>query len=153
MRILMVCLGNICRSPLAEGILQSKVDLKGTFIDSAGTSGFHEGELPDKRSIEVAFKNNIDIKQQRSRKFVVEDFENFDLIYTMDENNYNDVIKLSNKEVDKQKVKMILNESFPDQNLNVPDPYYGGDDGFKNVFNMLNDACTIIASKIDENAR
>lgn len=153
MRILMVCLGNICRSPLAEGILQSKVNSKHVFVDSAGTSGFHEGELPDNRSIEVAFKNNIDIKQQRSRKFVAEDFENFDLIYTMDESNYKDIIKLSDNENDKQKVKMILNESYPNQNLSVPDPYYGGDDGFKNVFQMLNDACEVIASKINNDAR
>ncbi len=149
----MVCLGNICRSPLAEGILQSKVNSKHVFVDSAGTSGFHEGELPDNRSIEVAFKNNIDIKQQRSRKFVAEDFENFDLIYTMDESNYKDIIKLSDNENDKQKVKMILNESYPNQNLSVPDPYYGGDDGFKNVFQMLNDACEVIASKINNDAR
>ncbi|CAM1340763.1 low molecular weight protein-tyrosine-phosphatase [Tenacibaculum amylolyticum] len=148
MKILMVCLGNICRSPLAEGILKSKVSSEGVLVDSAGTSGFHEGVLPDKRSIAIASMNNIDITDQRSRKFIVNDFDNFDLIYAMDVSNYNNILKLSRNEADAAKVKMILNESYPNQNISVPDPYYGGDDGFKNVFNMLDEACEVIASKI-----
>ncbi len=144
----MVCLGNICRSPLAEGILKSKLDAE-HLVDSAGTSGHHGGELPDKRSIEVARLHGLDIRDQRSRKFTVKDFDAFDVIYAMDRSNYDDILYLSRNDDDKSKVKMILNVSFPNENLNVPDPYYGGDKGFVNVYNMLEEACEIIASKIN----
>jgi protein-tyrosine phosphatase len=147
-KILMVCLGNICRSPLAEGILKSKLITKKVKIDSAGTGSYHLGELPDPRSIAVAKKNGIDITDQRGRKFVVEDFDNFDRIYVMDAYNYEAVIKLARNEADKAKVDFILNEVFPNENLDVPDPYSGGDYGFKNVFKMLNEACDVIAKKI-----
>lgn len=140
-KILMVCLGNICRSPLAEGILKSKVNSNEVIVDSAGTSGYHQGELPDKRSIEVAKKYGIDISDQRSRKFLVSDFDNFDIIYVMDDSNYHNVIGLSRNDEDAKKVKMILGE------MNVPDPYYGGEQGFENVYKMLEEACVIIASK------
>ncbi|MCH2033128.1 MAG: low molecular weight phosphotyrosine protein phosphatase [Tenacibaculum sp.] len=148
MRILMVCLGNICRSPLAEGILRSKILTDAVTIDSAGTSGLHEGELPDPRSIAVAKSNGIDITDQRSRKFKVADFDNFDLIYAMDQSNYQNILDIARNSDDECKVKMILNESNPEENLNVPDPYYGGDKGFDNVFRMLDEACDNIASKI-----
>lgn len=148
MRILMVCLGNICRSPLAEGILRSKIISDTVIVDSAGTSGFHQGELPDSRSIAVARLNGIDITNQRSRKFLVEDFDNFDLIYAMDQSNYYNILDLARNNEDESKVRMILNESHPNQNLNVPDPYYGGDKGFDNVFRMLDEACEFIASQI-----
>ncbi len=147
-KILMVCLGNICRSPLAEGILKSKLITKDIQIDSAGTGSYHIGELPDPRSIAVANKNGINITNQRARKFVVEDFDNFDIIYVMDAYNYDAVLKLARNEADKAKVELILNAVFPNENLDVPDPYSGGDYGFKNVFNMLNEACDIIAKKI-----
>ena len=147
-KILMVCLGNICRSPLAEGILKSKLITKDIQIDSAGTGSYHIGELPDPRSIAVANKNGINITNQRARKFVVEDFDNFDIIYVMDAYNYDAVLKLARNETDKAKVEFILNAVFPNENLDVPDPYSGGDYGFKNVFNMLNEACDIIAKKI-----
>ena len=143
----MVCLGNICRSPLAEGILQSKVS-KEVIVDSAGTSGFHQGELPDSRSIAVAKKYGIDLTNQRSRKFTSKDFDTFDVIYAMDYSNYRDIIALALTEEDKGKVKMILNESFPGEDRNVPDPYYGGEMGFENVYAMLEEACVKIASKI-----
>lgn len=148
MRILMVCLGNICRSPLAEGILRSKILTDAISVDSAGTSGLHEGELPDSRSIAVAKSNGIDITDQRSRKFKVADFDNFDLIYAMDQSNYHNILNIARNSDDESKVKMILNESNPGENLNVPDPYYGGDKGFDNVFRMLDEACDNIASKI-----
>lgn len=144
----MVCLGNICRSPLAEGILRSKILTDAVTIDSAGTSGLHEGELPDPRSIAVAKSNGIDITDQRSRKFKVADFDNFDLIYAMDQSNYQNILDIARNSDDECKVKMILNESNPEENLNVPDPYYGGDKGFDNVFRMLDEACDNIASKI-----
>jgi len=147
-KILMVCLGNICRSPLAEGILKSKLITKDIQIDSAGTGSYHVGELPDPRSIAVAKNNGINITDQRARKFVVEDFDNFDLIYVMDAYNYDAVMKLARNEADKAKVDFILNAVFPNENLDVPDPYSGGDYGFKNVFKMLDEACEIIAKKI-----
>lgn len=147
----MVCLGNICRSPLAEGILRSKVFGFKTQIDSAGTGAYHSGEKPDRRSISIAKKNNIDITNQSARKFLVEDFDKFDFIYVMDGSNYDNVIALARNEADTAKVKLILNEVFPNENLDVPDPYYGGSFGFKNVYNMLDEACEVIAKKINTN--
>lgn len=143
----MVCLGNICRSPLAEGILKSKVN-KQVFIDSAGTGSWHIGELPDIRSIQVANKNNINISNQRCRQFVVDDFDNFDLIFVMDKSNYKNVMSLTRNDSDKQKVNLILNSIYPGENLDVPDPYYDEAYGFENVFKMLNEACDMIAKNI-----
>jgi protein-tyrosine phosphatase len=148
-KILMVCLGNICRSPLAEGILKSKLFRANVIIDSAGTGAYHIAEKPDSRSITIAKINGIDISNQRARKFLVEDFDKFDLIYVMDNANYRDVVSIARNEDDIAKVKMILNEVFPNENLDVPDPYLGGDYGFKNVFKMLDEACDIIAKKIN----
>ena len=145
-KILMVCLGNICRSPLAEGILKSKVNTNNIFVDSAGTGAWHVSELPDKRSIEVAKNHNIDITNQRARQFTKNDFKNFDVIYVMDKSNYDDVISLAETKSDKEKVKLIMNES--NSNItNVPDPYYDSQNGFEKVYNMLDDACTNIANK------
>lgn len=146
-KVVMVCLGNICRSPLAEGILQSKVG-NNVFVDSAGTSNYHVGELPDKRSIAVAKKHGIDISQQRCRAFTSKDFETFDHIYVMDKSNYANVIQLAPTEKLKQKVKLILNELHPNQDLEVPDPYFGGEDGFEQVYQMLDKACDIIANQL-----
>ncbi|MGB0879793.1 MAG: low molecular weight protein-tyrosine-phosphatase [Polaribacter sp.] len=148
-KILMVCLGNICRSPLAEGILQSKISLE-VFVDSAGTAAYHIGNLPDKRSIEVAKKHGIDITHQRARKFTIQDFDVFDVIYAMDESNYQNILALSRNKDDAKKVKMILNEIHPTKNQNVPDPYYGGNQGFENVYNMLDEACEIIAKNLKD---
>ena len=148
----MVCLGNICRSPLAEGILKSKVFKFKTVVDSAGTAAYHNGEKPDSRSIAIAKENDVDITDQTARKFLIEDFDEFDFIYVMDNSNYRDVIALARNEKDKSKVLLILNEVFPGENLDVPDPYYGGDFGFKNVYKMLDEACEIIAKKINFNA-
>lgn len=146
-KVLMVCLGNICRSPLAEAILQSKVDSKEVLVDSAGTAAYHIGNLPDKRSIEVAAKYGLNINNQRARKFVEADFDEFDFIYAMDKSNYNNILLFAKNADDKQKVKLILNEISQD-NHSVPDPYYGGDQGFENVYNMLDKACTVIANKL-----
>jgi len=144
----MVCLGNICRSPLAEGILQSKVNDDKVFVDSAGTAAYHVGELPDKRSIEVARKYGIDLTNQRARKFTSKDFTEFDFIYVMDKENYHNILSLATDTSEAEKVKMILNETNPQQNFSVPDPYYGGDEGFENVYQMLDEACEIIAKKL-----
>ena len=147
-KILMVCLGNICRSPLAEGILNSKLSSEKFFVDSAGTSNYHVGDLPDRRSVEIAKINKIDITNQRGRQFKVQDFDKFDIIYAMDNSNYENIIRLARNQQDIDKVKLILNELYPNENMAVPDPYYGGSDGFRNVFSLLNDACNIIADKL-----
>ncbi|APZ47837.1 protein-tyrosine-phosphatase [Polaribacter reichenbachii] len=147
-KVLMVCLGNICRSPLAEGILQSKINSDTIFVDSAGTGAYHIGNLPDERSIEVAGKYGINITNQRARKFIVEDFDNFDFIYPMDESNYQNILALARNKEDENKVQMILNEVYPNENASVPDPYYGGKEGFENVYKMLDEACEIIANKL-----
>ena len=143
----MVCLGNICRSPLAEGIMRVKLS-KDFIVDSAGTGGWHAGELPDKRSISTAKNRGLDITSQRARQFKISDFETFDYIYVMDNSNYKDVMALAPNDEAKSKVKLILNELFPNENVDVPDPYYGGQDGFENVFDMLNEACDVIAGKL-----
>ncbi|GAA4971329.1 low molecular weight protein-tyrosine-phosphatase [Algibacter aquimarinus] len=146
-KILMVCLGNICRSPLAEGILKSKLNNNFT-IDSAGTANYHIGSSPDNRSVAIARKHGLNISNLRGRQFNVSDFDTFDLIYVMDESNFKNVVKLARNDADIAKVKMILNEVYPNKNFDVPDPYYGGDDGFENVYNMLDEACNIIAKNL-----
>uniref|UniRef100_UPI00404A9C3D low molecular weight protein-tyrosine-phosphatase n=1 Tax=Flavobacterium sp. TaxID=239 RepID=UPI00404A9C3D len=146
--ILMVCLGNICRSPLAEGILRSKLTSDKYFIDSAGTAGYHIGKQPDLRSIKVAKKHSIDISNQKCRQFSTSDFDTFDYIYVMDMSNYKDIIALAPNEAAKQKVQLILNELFPNENVEVPDPYYVGDEGFEQVFQMLDKSCDVIVQKI-----
>ncbi len=146
-KILMVCLGNICRSPLAEGILKSK--LSNAFqVDSAGTANYHTGSPPDSRSVAVARKYGLDISKLRGRQFKVSDFDTFDHIYVMDDSNFNNVMALARHDKDKAKVKFILNEVYPNQNYDVPDPYYGGDEGFENVYKMLDEACNVIASTL-----
>lgn len=145
----MVCLGNICRSPLAEGIMRSKLS-EDFIVDSAGTGGWHAGELPDKRSIATAKNRGLDITNQRARQFKRSDFEIFDHIFVMDNSNYKDVLAFAPNEEAKLKVKLILNEIFPNENVDVPDPYYGGQDGFENVFDMLDQACEEIARKLKQ---
>ena len=141
MKVLTVCLGNICRSPLAEGILAAKAKSAhlNWYVDSAGTSGWHEGEKADSRSRAIAKERGLDIEYQRSRKFVVADFDQFDLILVMDSSNYQNVIKLARSDEDRVKVKILLNYSFPRQNRAVPDPYYEG--GFGHVYDLIDAAC------------
>ena len=146
-KVLMVCLGNICRSPLAEGILKSKINSDLVFVDSAGTGGYHIGNPPDTRSIAVAKKYGINIADQRCRKFSNSDFEEFDIIYVMDKSNYNNVTILATNDTQKQKVKLLLAEISEDT-IEVPDPYYGGDEGFENVYQLIAKACEVIATKL-----
>jgi protein-tyrosine phosphatase len=150
-KILMVCLGNICRSPLAEGLLASKLPKNTFIVDSAGTGGYHIGREPDHRSIATAKKNGLDISHQKARKFTTQDFENFDYIYVMDNSNYDDVTFLAKTEEQKQKVQLILNELFPGDNVDVPDPYYGLQNGFDMVYEMLDEATDILAKKLISN--
>jgi len=144
----MVCLGNICRSPLAEGILKSKLPTSEFSIDSAGTSNYHIGALPDSRSIAIANKYGINITDQRGRQFVVSDFDTFDHIYVMDSSNYSDIINLARDSKDSSKVKLILDALEDCSSKDVPDPYYGGDQGFQNVFELLEQASNKIAEKL-----
>tara|TARA_Y100001978_G_scaffold87777_1_gene78576 strand:- start:352 stop:801 length:450 start_codon:yes stop_codon:yes gene_type:complete len=147
MKILMVCLGNICRSPLAEGILSSKISKMKVTVDSAGTAGYHIGSKPDPRAIDIAKKNNIDISTLRARKFERSDFINFDKIYVMDKNNFNDVIGLAENKNEASKV--ILITDILDSDSFVPDPYYGDLADFVKVFNLLDKICQKIANNIE----
>jgi len=145
--ILVVCLGNICRSPLAEGILLNKIkqnNLKDIYIDSAGTAAYHIGENPDKRSIANAKKHGIDISKFVARQFVVKDFDAFDKIFVMDTSNFADVLALARNDGDRNKVDLILNTIYPKQNNSVPDPYFGREEGFENVYLMLDRACDAV---------
>jgi len=147
--VLMVCLGNICRSPLAEGILRHLAISHNLAIevDSCGTANYHVGAKPDTRSIKKAKEYGIDISNLRGRQFQTSDFDMFDLIYVMDQSNYNNIIALTRSEADKQKVKLILNEISNSDN-EVPDPYYGEADGFEHVYQLLNEACQNIITKL-----
>jgi protein-tyrosine phosphatase len=149
-KILMVCLGNICRSPLAEGLLASKLAKDKFLVDSAGTGHWHVGKQPDERSIEIARKNGLDISTQRGRLFSAEDFDNYDYIYVMDTTNYSDVMKMAKTEAHKNKVRLILDEMFPGENVDVPDPYFGLQNGFEMVYKMLDETCNIISKKLNE---
>ena len=143
----MVCLGNICRSPLAEGILKSKT--KNLKVDSAGTAGYHIGKKPDIRSIDIAKKHDIDLTSQRARQFSTRDFDEFDKIYVMDNDNYSKIISLARNQEDMDKVDLILNEIYPKEYKSVPDPYYGGDEGFQNIYNLLEISCEVIVKKYE----
>ena len=144
----MVCLGNICRSPLAEGILKSKTSPESVFVDSAGTAAYHIGNKPDQRSINVAAKYGLDISRQRARKISVKDFDTFDRIFAMDQSNYDHLLLLARTDLDISKIKLILNEAHPNQNRSVPDPYDGESSGFENVYSMLDEACECILKKL-----
>ena len=138
----MVCLGNICRSPMAEGIMRN-LGGKKVEVDSAGTASYHIGLQPDKRMIATAFDHGIDISNLRARQFQYDDFNSFDLIFAMDSSNYKNIISLAKNDNDKQKVKMILDNS------NVPDPYYGENEGFEHVYQLLHEACQNFLDNIE----
>ncbi|TLF44014.1 low molecular weight protein-tyrosine-phosphatase [Maribacter aurantiacus] len=148
-KVLMVCLGNICRSPLAEGILKNKVDTSMVFVDSAGTGGYHIGNPPDSRSIAVARKYGIDISNQICRKLTAADLEEFDVLYAMDKSNYGNIIGLSKNKEQARKVKLLLSE-VKTGDVEIPDPYYDSVDGFEKVFQMIDAACEEIAKKLSE---
>ena len=146
-KILMVCLGNICRSPLAHGILESKLDDTKYYVDSAGTANYHVGDHPDRRSIAVARQHGIDISGQRGRQFKVKDFDSFDHIFVMDESNYQNVIELARTEEDKAKVKLILDDGSGETSI-VHDPYYGDSSDFETVYRQLDAACERIKNSL-----
>jgi protein-tyrosine phosphatase len=149
MKILMVCLGNICRSPLAEGILKSKLP-ESFLVDSVGTIPMHEGETPDKRAVKTAANHGIDISKQKSRPLLISDFDKFDKIYCMDLKNLEDVISLTKNEEQRQKVHLFLEEAGNHQNSEVPDPYWGDMNDFENVFQLLDEACNKISHQLQQ---
>lgn len=147
-KILMVCLGNICRSPLAHGILESKLPADKFIIDSAGTGDYHIGKSPDHRSIATAKLHGIDISSQKCRQFQQSDFETYDIIYVMDQSNYDNVVQLAKHKEDISKVKLILEDVSSSNTTEVPDPYWGNADDFEAIYLLLDDACTIIAKDL-----
>jgi protein-tyrosine phosphatase len=147
-KVLMVCLGNICRSPLAEGILASKLPKEDFLVDSAGTGNWHVGNPPDKRSIQVAKNHHVDIHQQKARQFKVSDFDTFDHIFVMDLQNYQDIVKLASSPAQAEKVKLLLDVLFPNEKVEVPDPYYGSERDFEQVYQLLDHACTLLAEQL-----
>jgi protein-tyrosine phosphatase len=148
--ILFVCLGNICRSPLAEGILRAVLAERGSEIsvrlDSAGTGGWHQGELPDRRSIAIAASHGVDITGQRARQLSPDDFSGFDLILGMDRSNVSDLRSLAPAAA-RGKVHLYL-EFAEGRASDVPDPYYGGPEGFASVYRMIRDASDALASRL-----
>jgi protein-tyrosine phosphatase len=149
MNILMVCLGNICRSPLAEGILQDKAASAGLdwHVDSAGTNGYHVGEAPHPLSQKVALMNGIDISAQRARRFAADDFDKFDKIYAMAEDVVDDMRRIAKNKFDESKVELLLNELYPGKNMDVPDPWYGTEPGYHKVYALIEEACEVIVEK------
>ena len=149
MKILMVCLGNICRSPLAEGILQHKANAAGLnwTIDSAGTNGYHTGEAPHELSQKVARLNGIEICEQRARRFVKEDFDRFDIIYAMADDVLYDMKRIAKEKFDEEKARLFLEELFPGKNKSVPDPWYGPEPGYHEVFELIEKTCDAIIRK------
>jgi protein-tyrosine phosphatase len=150
MKILMVCLGNICRSPLAEGILEQKAKNEGLswMVDSAGTNnGYHVGEAPHSLSQKVASLHNVDISTQCARAFVAEDFDRFDKIYAMSSDVLVDMKNIARKKYKAAKADLLLNELFPGENRDVPDPWYGEEPGYHLVFDLIDQACDKIIQK------
>ena len=152
MKILMVCLGNICRSPLAEGVLKDKVKKAGLDweVDSAGTSHYLTGNPPHKLSQKIAKEKGIDICTQRCRQFIKQDMETFDKIYVMDEDNYDDVRRIAGNNWHEEKVDLLLNEAYPFENRSVPDPYHGLESDSHSVYEMIDKACDNIIKKAIE---
>ena len=148
----MVCLGNICRSPMAQGVLEQKLLQEGlenkVTVDSAGTSDYHIGDPPDHRAVQKSKEKGIDISSYRGRQFEREDFDQFDRIFAMDFSNYENIVRLSRDKSDNQKVEMILNLTHEGSNMSVPDPYYGGEEGFENVYQLLDSACDVLIEQI-----
>lgn len=144
MRILMVCLGNICRSPMADGWLRHKIEKHGLpiYVDSAGTANYHTGAAPDHRMIRLAKEYGVTIDSLQARQFHVSDFDHFDKIFVMDKSNQTNVLRLARNAEDRKKVSLFLNELHPNEDREVPDPYYGTDDDFRHVIELMDKATT-----------
>lgn len=149
----MVCLGNICRSPLAEGVLRKLGEERGINleVDSCGTSDLHVGEAPDPRSIKKAHEHGFDISGLKGRQFSSDDFDRFDRIFAMDTQNYKDLVSKARTREDMEKVQLIMSQLYPADKINVPDPYYGDFDGFEEVYQMLINSCEVFLNKVPVN--
>jgi len=150
MRILMVCLGNICRSPIAEGVLQHKIRQHGLnwTVDSAGTGSYHVGEAPHRFSQKICLSNGIDISHQRARRFKAVDLEKFDIIYVMAPDVHDDIKNMvGHTAPGMHKVVLFLNELAPGSNAAVPDPWYGPEEGYRHVFELISRTCDAIIEK------
>lgn len=149
MKILMVCLGNICRSPLAEGILKKKVR-ENHFdweVDSAGTESYHTGETPHPLSQKTALQHGIDISLHRARRFTKSDLEKFDKIYAMAKDVYKEMESIAGKNTYMKKVDLLMNEVLPGRDLSVPDPWYGGQEEFQQAYKLIDTACDQIITR------
>ena len=145
----MVCLGNICRSPMAEGIVKDEFKKKGidVIVDSCGTAAYHVGEGADSRAQAELLKHGIDISDEKAQKFIPVFFDEYDYIFAMDEQNYKDIIAQANTQEDRDKVSLFMDLSMPGGNVSVPDPYYGGDEGFVEVYKMIKLSAEVLVSQ------
>ena len=145
----MVCLGNICRSPLAEGILQDKAFKAGLnwSVESAGTNRYHTGDAPHRLSQKIAKQHGIDISRQRARTFVPDDFERYDKIYALAANVIDDIGYIAKDKFDGRKIELLMNELYPGRNMDVPDPYYDGEEAYHEVYRMLDKVCDKIIER------
>ncbi len=150
MKLLMVCLGNICRSPMAEGIMQQKINKYNldVEVDSCGTAPYHIGQAPDHRGVQTLKNYDIDISQHRGRQFDVSDFDLYDVIYAMDSSNYSNIKSLARNQEDVGKIKLLLDEIYPGEQKIVPDPYYGGIEDFEETYTLVEAACEHLAKRL-----
>jgi protein-tyrosine phosphatase len=149
MKFLMVCLGNICRSPLAEGILQEKAFRAGLSwsVESAGTNSYHIGDAPHPLSQKVAKLNGIDISKQRSRRFIADDFANYDHIYALSADVLSEIKRIAGKRFDATKISLLMDELYPGEKMDVPDPWYGPEPGYHEAYSLIEKACEAIIQK------
>lgn len=149
MKILMVCLGNICRSPLAEGILQQKAfEARLSWsVESAGTNQYHTGEAPHPLSQKVARMHGIDISRQRARRFRAEDFRIYDRIYALAGDVREEIRRISREQYIPGKIELLMNECYPGKDMDVPDPWYGPEPGYHEVYDLIETACDAIIEK------
>jgi len=154
MKILMVCLGNICRSPIAEGVMRQKIEEYGidAEVNSCGTASYHIGEAPDYRGIQTLNNYDIDISQHQGQQFTVSDFDTYDLIFAMDTSNYSNLAAKARNQKDMEKIKLLMDETYPGKQKIVPDPYYGNISDFQNVFQLLEKVCDTLSNTLQNKA-
>ncbi len=150
-KILMVCMGNICRSPMAQGIMEEKIREYGlqAVVDSAGTIDYHEGEAPDWRAQATMKTHGLDISGQRARQIRLHDLDEYDFILVMDDSNRRELMRLATPE-QLGKIRFVTEYAWPGQQIEVPDPYYGGREGFENTFRVLDTSCEAFARHLSE---
>lgn len=155
MKIAFVCLGNICRSPMAEGILKKICAERGLSwtIESFGVEQYHVGENADTRAQRICGQHEVDISKHIARKFSRDDFKRFDIIYPMATDVNDDLRRISRNSSDLPKIKLFMDEMYPEKHLSVPDPWYGGEEGFEEVFDLVEEGCDKIADHLSQTAK